>query len=414
MRVLSRRAVLCSLGAGGLGLVALRCSLPRIWRARGIRPVEELSSEARELVARAFDGLRRERIVDLHVHALGLGRNGSGCWVNPRFSSHFHPLERLRFELYLAAGGVEDDDRADELYVERLLALQRAANPQGKLLLLAFDGCVREDGELDRDMTPFLVPDDYVLGLARAHPELLPCASVHPYRADALERLQRARAQGAVAVKWLPNSMGIDPSAPRCRPFYRELAQLGLSLLVHAGEEQAVWVEDGQELGNPLRLRAALDEGVTVVALHCASLGEARDLDREGAPATPGFELFLRLMDEPRAAGRLFGELSALTQINRGAAPLRELLARPDLHRRLLNGSDYPLVALDPLISLGLLVRRGFLEGSERAPLREVFEANPLLFDLVLKRRLRLRTAEGEHGFEPQVFESARLFDKLS
>src|SRR4029453_13886166 len=37
-----------------------------------------------------------------------------------------------------AAGG-EDESRADEQFVERLLALKEDWNPQGKLLLLAFD-----------------------------------------------------------------------------------------------------------------------------------------------------------------------------------------------------------------------------------------------------------------------------------
>lgn len=411
MRAPSRRTLLGLLGAGGLGVLGLRCFLPRHWRARPVRPISALSPEARALVEAAFAGLRRERLVDLHVHVAGLGGGGSGCWVNPRMLSHAHPVDRLRFELYLGAAGAAEDERADAQYVARLSELQAAANPQGKLLLLAFDAFVREDGREDLDASMLKVPDEYVLGLARAHPAFLACASVHPYRPDALERLDAARAGGAVAVKWLPNAMGIDPASPRCRHFYERLVELGLPLLVHTGEERAVWVEGTQELGNPLRLRAPLRTGVTVVALHCASLGEARDLDRSDGSARPAFELFLRLCSEREGEGRLFGEVSCVAQVNRDGEVLRELLARAELHPRLLNGSDYPLVAIDPLTSLALLERRGLLEPAERAPLREVFTANPLLFDLVLKRRLRLERPE--RRFAPEVFESARLFDRV-
>ena len=81
-----------------------------------------------------------------------------------------------------------------------------------------------------------------------------------------------------------------------------------------------------------------------------------------------------------------------------------------DLHPRLVNGSDYPLPAIDLLISTRLLVHRGFVAPEERAPLEEIFEANALLYDLVLKRRLRAADGGGEASFAPVLFESARLF----
>ena len=413
MRRPSRRTVLTGLGLSAGALLAARCALPGWLAARPVRALAELSDEARALVALAFDGLDLARVIDLHVHVAGLGGEESGCWVNPRFRSHRHPLDRLRFELYLAASGAPEDERADRRYVERLLALVRAFEPRVRLLLYAFDVRVDEHGREDLEHSMFRVPDEHVLALARAHPEFLACASVHPHRADALERLAAARAGGAVAVKWLPPAMGIDPSAARHGPYYAKLAELGMPLFVHTGLERAVWSAAGAELGNPLLLRAPLAAGVRVVALHCGSLGELADLDAPGAPARSGFELFLRLLEEQGPQGRLFGELSAMVQLNRDPALLATLLARPELHGRLLNGSDYPLVALDPLTSLGRLVRAGLVAADERAALRALFEANPLLFDFVLKRRLRRAEASGACTFGAGVFETARLFDKL-
>ena len=96
--------------------------------------------------------------------------------------------------------------------------------------------------------------------------------------------------------------------------------------------------------------------------------------------------------------------------MNRSGRPLRDLLLSPDLHPRLVNGSDYPLPAIDPLVSTLWLVRRGYLAPEERLVLNEVFEANPLLFDYLVKRRLSVVADGRTHRFSPAVFETARLF----
>ena len=59
------------------------------------------------------------------------------------------------------------------------------------------------------------------------------------------------------------------------------LSILGLALLTHGGREFSVAGADHQELGNPLRVRRALDLGVTVVLAHCGTLGDSSDLDAE-------------------------------------------------------------------------------------------------------------------------------------
>ncbi|MEZ5975216.1 MAG: hypothetical protein R3E96_10355 [Planctomycetota bacterium] len=75
-----------------------------------------------------------------------------------------------------------------------------------------------------------------------------------------------------------------------------------------------------------------------------------------------------------------------MTQWNHFRQGLADLLARADLHGRLLQGSDWPLPAIDVLYNLGALERAGFLDRDDLAPLREIYTSNPLLFDLALKR----------------------------
>ena len=84
------------------------------------------------------------------------------------------------------------------------------------------------------------VPNDYVVDLARQHPDIfLPVISLHPYRRDAIEELDKWAKAGGKFIKWLPNAMGMDPAARAIEPFYRKMKDHNMILLSHAGEEQA-------------------------------------------------------------------------------------------------------------------------------------------------------------------------------
>ena len=108
----------------------------------------------------------------------------------------------------------------------------------------------------------------------------------------------------------------------------------------------------------------------------------------------------------------LFGDISALLQVNRCGRPLRELLLAQELHPRLVNGSDYPLPAIDPLVSTRVLVDRGYITEEDRTLCNAVYDANPLLFDFVTKRAVRVVQNGRAYGFSPRVFETAWLFER--
>jgi uncharacterized protein len=151
-----------------------------------------------------------------------------------------------------------------------------------------------------------------------------------------------------------------------------------------------------------------LAHGTTVIVAHCASLGHARDTDRPAAPDVPAFDLFARLMAEREWEGRLFGDLSAVFQRNRTSAVWRAVLANEHWHGRLLHGSDHPLPGIVPLYSTPRLVKSGLLAAAHAPPLARMREHNALLFDVVLKRSLRL----GATGLPAAIFE-ARALDAL-
>jgi len=357
------------------------------------KPPEDLERNAsqatRELIDSAYLDIDAARLVDHHVHVLAVGTSAAEAFVNPRMR-HGLNLERLKFQVYASASGIKHIDDADREYVERLARLIRALKYHGKYRILAFDKYYHADGGVDLGKTNMYVPNRYVVELANKYPDIFtPAISVHPYRADALQELETWAKAGVRYVKWLPNAMGMDPANTSIDPFYFMMKKYRMILLSHTGEEQAVEAEEDQRLGNPLLLRRPLELGIRVIMAHSASLGTCDDVDHGGGKSADCFDLFLRLMDEVKYRGLLFGEISAMTQFNRMPGPLAKLLTRQDLHPRLVNGSDYPLPAINALIRTTSLASKDFITTGERQSLNEIYDHNPLLFDFVLKRTLR-------------------------
>jgi len=361
-----------------------------------------------ELVRAAWEGLDAGSVWDSHAHLIGAGDSASGIYVNPRTESLLNPGEYARRLFFLNAGCVHDEKKGgvDRAYVERMHNLADGMRPGFKLVLFAFERAFDDGGQPDLPHSMFYVPDAYTRDTARQHAKYFEwAASVHPYRADALDALDGAKKDGAVAVKWLPSAMNIDPASKRCDAFYDFLSRNDIPLIVHAGEERAVTGSEKHDYGNPLRLRRALDAGVRVVVAHCASMGEDRDLDKgEQGPYVDSFSLFVRVFE--KYAKNCYGDISAMTQRNRAGPNLVRIIETGEWHPRLLNGSDYPLPGLMPVFSVDYLVSLKLLPESAAPVLKEIRLHNPLLFDFVLKRTLR---SNGK-ALTASVFETRRFF----
>jgi predicted TIM-barrel fold metal-dependent hydrolase len=385
-------------------LVLSACLLDRLGGAFRHQPEEldeKAAAPARQLVDRAFEDIDSARLVDFHTHVLAMGTTVNGAFVNPRVLSGIN-LERAKFWIYASASGIRDERNADEEYLLRLVRLTRTSRG-GKFRILAFDKHYAPDGSVNLKKTYMYVPNRYIVDLAARYSDIfLPVVSIHPYRPDALAELEKWAKAGIKYVKWLPNAMGMNPADKAIVPFYQKMKAHRMILLSHAGEEQAVEAAEDQRLGNPLLLRSPLELGVRVIVAHAASLGTCEDLDQGAGKTASCFDLFLRLMNEPKYQALLFGEISAMLQFNRMPVPLATLLQRQDLHHRLVNGSDYPLPAINSLIWTRALARDGFITAEERQALNEIYGYNPLLFDFVLKRTVR--HPQSAQKFLPSVF----------
>lgn len=363
-----------------------------------------------DIVQAAWHGIDTQNYLDCHVHLAGTGDSDSGIWLHPDMQNPLQLAQYIRFKFYLNAACVQSDDHIDQHYVQQLLRLRTDFPTGAKFMLLAFDYRHNEQGEMLKDKSPFAVPNEYAAQLVKNHPQQFEwAASIHPYRKDCVEQLDWSVKNGARAVKWLPPMMGIDPASPLCEPFYEALARHDIPLLTHAGDEHAVAGVDAQKLGNPLLLRKPLEHGVKVVVAHCATMGSNRDIDQgPNGKEMDNYDLFARLMDEPRYAGKLFGDISAIPQVNRSGLSLTDIIRRQEWHPRLLNGSDFPLPGVMPIFSAKRIADMGLLDARKIDVIKEIRRYNPVLFDFVLKRSMRYKGMR----LADSVFETGRLLYK--
>jgi predicted TIM-barrel fold metal-dependent hydrolase len=302
-------------------------------------------------------------VIDAHAHLVGLDRDGHGCVLSAAMRRRIS----TKFVLKRVGARLADPPRdVDRRYLDFLVEQAEAAPSVDRIVLLALDGVCGPDGRIDESRSHLLIPNSYVVEAAKASPKFLPACSVNPLRADAVAELDRCAAAGAVLCKWIPASMGFDPADPRCAPFYARMKALGMPLLSHVGTELAVTTVERAH-GDLSRLFAALDAGVSVIVPHAGNLRlfhDAADWDA--------------LRDEMVRRPNLWIDDSALCMLHRRRRLFR-VAASPEIHARVIHGSDFPL----PAQPLAFTDRIGLGEARRIRAIPSAFEK-----DVALKRAL--------------------------
>lgn len=308
--------------------------------------------------------------MDMHVHVVGNGTGGTGCWL--RVGTWHRPLAAIMLRhIGLPAGSMSGD--LDRLYIERLLDLVKESS-LGAAVILAQDLVYDEEGKAIEGAGSFYVPNDYVLNLADKHPEFLPAVSIHPARPDALEELDRCLKRGAAMMKCLPNCHNIDCNNKRYTRFWEKMAEAKLPLLAHTGGEHTLPVVR-PEFADPRVLTLPLECGVTVIAAHCGT--------KSGLFDPEYFHVFAEMT---RRFPNLYGDTSAFNVPIRGRH-IPECLREP-LARRMVHGSDYPVPVHGHFAWL-----KGFVDWKAFRK----WEKHPN----ILERDYQLKLAM---GFAPEVF----------
>jgi predicted TIM-barrel fold metal-dependent hydrolase len=242
------------------------------------------------------------------------------------------------------------------------------------VVILAQERVYSESGEWLEKFGTAYVPNEYVLALARQHPEFLPAVSIHPARRDALEELDRCLAGGAVMMKCLPVCQNIDCRDRRYTRFWERMAEAGLPLLAHTGGEHTMQVVR-PDLRDPRILEWPLQCGVTVIAAHCGT---------KSAPLDPQF--FPQFVEMLERYPRFYGDISAFNVPCRGRV-IPQCLQSP-VRDRIVHGSDYPVPVLGLWSWLNHYVDWKTFRRWENQP-------NPIERDYQLKRAM---------GFPPETF----------
>ena len=302
-------------------------------------------------------------LVDCHVHVNAFlpanGRTSSMLLGRPSF-------RYLRWRLGMTGA----DGETEQALVAALAAELDGASEVDAAVVLAFDAVYGEDGRLDDARTHLHVENDYVIELVKQNPKMLFGASVHPYRRDAVAELERCAAAGAVLLKWLPITQGMNPADPRCFPLYEALAHFGIPLLAHTGGEKTLPNID-ISVADPALLVPALERGVTVIAAHCGT---------RSAPGETCFvDTFVRMAKEHE---RFYGDTSALNLPTRAYA-YRRILDDEGVRSKLVHGSDWPIPPIPMPSNHGWRGAAALLR-----------ERNALRRDVAIKRELGLTEPE--------------------
>lgn len=310
-------------------------------------------------------------VIDVHTHMAALTRGGK---TSPALINSI-AFRYMRWRLGITGGRESWQDQLDAKYVQlvRESGLDRA-------VMLAFDAVYDLEGQLDQANTHLLLENRYAAEFCRKTPEILFGASIHPYRRDAVEELERCLKEGAVLVKWLPLTQMMDPANPRCIPLYEAMAHHGIPLLCHTGGEKTLHAPD-KSVRDPAKLAEAIRRGVKVIAAHCGTHSIWGETDY--------LETFCRMALEHE---HFYGDTAAVTLLTRNHA-IRRALDDERIQRKLVHGSDWPVPAF-------VMPSRMGVADSCRA----MCESNWMKRDLMVKRSL---------GFDEAYFSRAETILRM-
>jgi len=304
--------------------------------------------------------------VDVHCH---IGQRHRQCSDEGRFSfeqpgghapcdAYFSDVMYHGFFMGLARRYFGISRRASEqdfdANIERILLDHiTTARHIDRVVLLAFDQYHTDEGEpvgsrrhLRQHGSDLYVSNTYASQLWRRHPgRILFGASIHPYRRQgrktAVDMLDEVAEAGAVLVKWLPLSQNIDAEDPRTVDFLRRAAEIGIPILIHCGSEAALGnlhprFKDPTPWLRSLRRLRAENREPTVIIAHVASpplwpFTSARTL----------YTLIEALKGE-FADAPLYTDLAGMAMFNK-AVWLMKLSKMPEIHHKLVYGSDFPI-----------------------------------------------------------------------
>ena len=299
--------------------------------------------------------------IDIHCHALGNGTDLNNIDNDVYFNAedNHHWFTRILYSLVgedlgrMRADINRDGTISTGEYFELLYRLVNAAQEIDGVVLLALDAVYDpETGELNEHKTDLWVSNAFlhrkVMELnerLRNEPDpgkrgkrFFFGASINPNRKDGEAELDYVLTQTtAVLIKWIPSVQHISVMDEGHREFYRALAYHNMPLLCHVGPEYAF--PEGirkRGLDNIRYLTKPLEQGVTVIAAHCAT-SVFPPVEKNQIK-----ELYAMMKDvNGDATVQLWADTSALSLSTR--IPLIPEILETFPPQWLVHGSDFPI-----------------------------------------------------------------------
>lgn len=286
----------------------------------------------------------KDKVIDIHLHIGGAGDSMAGCRMSnefilsPAFASMLMSLKASPFDI--------TDNRMKEM----VLNIIETSENTDYAVLLAID-CVCRNGRHVKEESHFVVPNDYIIGIAKNSRRVLFGASVHPYRekAEMLYETMRCIDNGAVLFKWITSSQQIDPEDDRCLPFYKALAREGVPLLCCIGAHAIPASGNWKFIcGDPSKLEKALNLGVKVIVSPCIAQPYRDSLQCESGDWLDRLLSMLRVSEE--VGWKLYADISpfcspaGMTYIDRLNKEMEDNALAPDMF---LYGSGFPIPMVD-------------------------------------------------------------------
>jgi uncharacterized protein len=269
-------------------------------------------------------------LIDFHVHLAGSGCCQSGIILGKSFQKRptFYFLKKSQ---KITSEQMYTD--IDLLWIKRISNLVEESKLIGKAVALCLDAIYDENGKILPEHIQLYVPNEWGFYATQQFPHtLLHGASIHPYRKDSLQELEKCFHNHAFLIKWLPSVMGIDPENDLCLPFYDALKHFKIPLLSHTDNEHTFFEPQKGWLKNNhiLKLKKALDRGIVVIAAHA------------GTPTQMQFAEDLAYKYE-----NFFLDTSGLFNPARARSSIQlfEMAKKSILKDRLLFATDWPVPA---------------------------------------------------------------------